>query len=97
MSIDILNIFNEAQVRQMGQALLGEFEAKCLEKRRWCADHGLAERLDQDHRDVLKLLSLCGNAYHVEALRRFILRDEVVPQWKHVEALANEMMTARFT
>lgn len=95
--IPLLSIFEEKQVRIMGEAFLGEFEAKCLENRRRCTETGLADRLDQDHRDVLKLLSLCGNAYHVEALRRLVLRDQMVPKWNHVEELANRLMTEALT
>lgn len=95
--IPILAIFDEKQVKTMKEAFRGEFEAVCVEKRRWCLDHGLAERLDLDHREVLRLLDMCGNAYAVEALRRFVMRDQTVPTWHHVEEMANRLMTEALT
>jgi hypothetical protein len=95
--IQILGIFDEKQVKQMAETFEGEFTAKCVEKRRWCLDNGLAEQLDKDHAEVLKLLRMCGNAFHVEALRRLVLRDQAVPKWHHVEMLSNELMTEALT
>jgi len=95
--IPLLSIFDEKQVHLMKDGFLGEFEAKCVESRRRCAETGLVDRLDQDHRDVLRLLQMCGNAYHVEALRRLVLRDQMVPKWNHVEELANRLMTEALT
>jgi hypothetical protein len=93
----ILGIFDERQVRQMADAFKGEWEAKCLEKRRWCVDHGKDVQLDTDYREVLRLLSLCANAYQIAALRELVFIEEVVPLWNHVEAAANAQLTRALT
>jgi len=92
----ILGIFDERQVRQMADTFKGEWEAKCLEKRRWCMEHGADEQLDKDHKEVLRLLDMCGSAWHIEALRRFVFVEEIVPQWNHIDAVANGLMTEQF-
>jgi hypothetical protein len=93
----ILGIFDERQVRQMADTFKGEWEAKCFEKRRWCMDRGLDEQLDKDHKEVLRLLGMCGNAYLIDALREFVFVEEVVPQWKHIEEVANAKLTKVLT
>jgi len=47
--------------------------------------------------EVIRLLGMAGNACHVEALRRFVLVNCVIPEFEDVERVANEMLTKAVT
>jgi hypothetical protein len=104
--MDVLAIFDEKMVRNQKDNFLLAFQAKCEEERAFCAEQrrrmalGLkAEGLPEPvmtparYHDVEVLLARCGNAYHVEALQRFVLRDCIIPVWSDVETMANRLMT----
>jgi len=107
--MDILAIFDEKVVRAQKDSFMLEFTAKCEEERAFCAQQRkrIAEGLKPQgllepvmtpalHHEVAVLVSKCANAYHVESLRRFVLRDCVIPTWPDVDKMANRLMTEGF-
>lgn len=43
--------------------------------------------------EVIRLLGMCGNACQIEALRKFVLINCVMPEFSDIEMVANEMLT----
>lgn len=49
------------------------------------------------YNEVVRLLGMCGNAMHIEALRRFVLVNCVMPEWQDIERVANAELTKAVT
>jgi hypothetical protein len=92
--IEVLSIFDDKQVKMMKDDFIKDFNAMCNYEKRWAWEHGVPRVMDTTrHNEVMLLVAKCGNAYQVEALKRLVLRDFVIPTWDDVERNANTDMT----
>jgi hypothetical protein len=110
MAIDILSLFDDQAVSKERDTFMLELGAKCEEERVFCQKQ--RQRVSQGlkpegalepvmtptlHHEVEELVKKCRTAYHIESLRRYVLRDCIVPTQKEVDELADRLLTDALT
>lgn len=92
--LSILDLFNDKQIEKLKQDFYKELLAKMQEEKRFCEVHKTKPQMDEKKvREIEVLVKKSWSAYHLEALRRYLFTEMVMPDWKTLEARANHMMT----
>jgi hypothetical protein len=92
--LELMNIFDQKQIDAFKNDFRDKFVKMCDDEKKYCAENKTFPMMDDKKKAiVINLLEKCGNAYHVEALRRFIIQECVIPEWEQVDMLANNLMT----
>ena len=91
---ELMNIFDAKQIEAFKKDFQDKFVLMCKKELVYCAQNKVEPVMDDKKKaEIMNLLVKCGNAYHVEALRRFVIQECVVPTWDQVDGLANNLMT----
>ena len=92
--LSILNAFSEVEVNQMRKSFRNDFDAKIAEEKKYCEEKKTQPMMTTEKAlMVMELVAKCPTGYHVEALRRIVLSDFYIPEWKDLEERAHMLMT----
>lgn len=93
--LSVLQHFEKPQIERMKIDFKEEFEKLIkYEKEVFCPRYNQEPKMTNDKiREIEVMLEKCGNGYHVEALKRLVCQEMLVPTMKDVEEKANKIMT----
>lgn len=93
--LSVLQHFEKPQIDRMKADFKEEFEKLIeYEKKVYCPRYNQEPKMTPTIiREIEVILEKCGNGYHVEALKRMVCQEMLVPKMKDVEEKANKMMT----
>src|SRR5258706_1910151 len=92
--LSILSSFEDKQIRILKEDFDKEFAARILEEKEYCAKTNQEVRMTPEViREIEGLARKCWSAYHIEALKRLVLQEMLVPTIQDVDEKANRMMT----
>jgi len=92
--LSILDLFNDKQIEKLKQDFFKELLVKMQEEKRFCEIRKVKPQMNgKKVREIEVLVKKCWSAYHLEALRRFLFTEMVMPDWKTLEARANQLIT----
>ena len=90
----ILQTFDKKEVEVLHRNFREELETMRKQEKEFCVKAHVEPKMTNERAlEVLKLLEKCHTAYHVEALKRFVLQEMVIPEWQDIDVKANDLMT----
>lgn len=88
--LSILQAYEEKEVNQMRKGFKNDFDAKIAEERAYCIKHKTEPQMTKEKSTkIINLLEKCRTGFQVEALRRQVLTDFLIPTWEEVQERAN--------
>jgi hypothetical protein len=92
--LSILSTFDKDQVEQMRKDFVNKLVIMSQKEKEFCAENKVPPLMDNDKKnELMRLLDKCGTTYHIEALRRLVLVECIIPTQEQVEELANSLLT----
>jgi len=84
-------------MEQMRKDFINKLVIMSQKEKEFCAKNKVPPLMDDAKRsEINRLLSKCGTTYHIEAMRRLILVECLIPTWEQIDSLASNLMTEAF-
>ena len=85
----ILECFDDKIVQRMRTQFMNGFRAKVAEEQKYCREHKVEPRMTTQKADEVRgILRKCGTAFHVEAIKRLVLTELMIPSFEMVDEKA---------